>query len=261
MYWKDSCPIAANEDSLCLEYNHIGKYSLFYANEANFKEMYNEVFAEKVCDFESNKKAPLIIDCGSNIGMTTVFFKDKFSLAKIICFEPDPNVYIILEKNINVNKLKDITLINAALSDLDGETDFFGEFYGDHPNSLGNSIIETWGNRGYTDRIKVKAAKLSNFINREVDFLKLDIEGAELQVLEELGDKLKLIRKMLLEIHSSQQEIEMGKVEKIKALLKKYNFQFDIIEKDIKCLLPPKQKPWIKKINPQLHIISAKNMS
>ncbi|MCK4609251.1 MAG: FkbM family methyltransferase [Gammaproteobacteria bacterium] len=190
--------------------------------------------------------------------MSIIYFKNKFPFAKIIGFEPDPNSYAILKKNVAVNEFKDITLINAALSNIEGETDFFGEFNGESPNSLGGSIIQAWGDRGYTEKIRVKAVKLSNFITTEVDFLKLDVEGAELHVLEELGDKLTFIREMSLEVHSSNQEVTMGKINKVTSLLKKYNFSFNVVCKNIACLLPEKQHPWIKKITPHLHIISAK---
>ncbi len=61
----------------------------------------NEIFVEEVYRFQSDTNTPLIIDCGSNIGLSIIYFKRLFPEAKIIGFEPDNEIFKILENNIN----------------------------------------------------------------------------------------------------------------------------------------------------------------
>ncbi len=239
--------------------SQIDGYTVYYINEANFQELYHEIFIEKVYEFKTHKNNPVIFDCGGNIGMAVIFFKILYPDSKITCFEPDPNTYAVLCKNVETNKLKDVILVNAAVSDYEGEIDFFGEFYGEQPNSLGNSIIKEWGDRGYTDRIKVKSVILSKYITSQIDFLKLDVEGVELNVLKELGDKLSLVKQISLETHQVKTETTLNKLTQIKALLMNYDFKVSHICKSIKELLPTIQQPWVEKNDPEICVMNAEN--
>lgn len=236
----------------------VDKYQIFYINEANFQEIYNEIFIEHTYEFKTDKERPFIIDCGSNIGMATIYLKIKYPNAKIICFEPDPIAYFILCKNIKINNLTDILTINAGLAQSTGEVDFFGEFSGKHPNSLGNSIIKEWGDRNYTGKIKVQTVKLSDYIhNEEIDFLKIDVEGAEIDILEDLGKKLDLIKTISLEVHQANNEKNGNKLDRALEILAKHNFLTTYIEKNIKDLLPPKQQKWVSQCSPKLFVVNA----
>ena len=54
-----------------------------------------------------------------------------------------------------------------------------------------------------TNTIEVKAVRLKDFLNREVDFLKIDIEGAENVVLSDIADNLHFVKNMFLEYHGT----------------------------------------------------------
>lgn len=187
-----------------------------------------------------------------------MFFKDLYPSAKILCFEPDPKAFEVLQANVFNNKLEEVTLINAALSRKEGEIDFFGQIFVDSPDARGNSIIDTWGlQRTISNTTKVKSAKLSSYINSEVDFLKLDIEGAEQQVLEELEreNKLSLVKELAIEVHQADKIKHINDINIITALLDRNQFKIAVVEKDKESLLPEQIKQWAKKVNPHLFAI------
>lgn len=90
---------------------------------------------------------------------------------------------------IKRNNLSKIELINAALSSQEGERVFF-------PDGTDGGSLVFDSNKEPT---KIKAVRLSDYINEPVDFFKMNIEGAELDVLTEISDKLHFINEMVIE--------------------------------------------------------------
>jgi FkbM family methyltransferase len=231
--------------------------TIYYNNEESARQTIAEIFGNRHYQFKADKENPFIIDAGSNIGIATLFLKKIYPAAKIICFEPDPNAFDVLQLNIQANHLQDVTLINAALSSHDGLVDFYGQIHVDHPDARGNSIIDVWGGqRATVNRIQVQSVRLSSFLDDHIDFLKLDIEGAEEEVLTELGVKLKFIKQMCLEFHDAKIMQETNNLDRVKALLEYHGFNYEIIANDI-SILPGAVKDWANKINPHLYTIKA----
>ena len=244
-------------DSEHYQFIKFNDFTVYHNNEESAKQTLQEIFGNGHYQFETTKKDPLIIDAGSNIGVATLFFKMHYPAAKIICFEPDPNAFAVLKFNIAANQLKDVTVINAALSKTEGFVDFYGQIHGKNPDARGNSIIDAWGEqRTINQKIRVRSLKLSSYIHSAIDFLKLDIEGAEEQVLQELGSKLKLIKAMSIEFHHAEKIQPINDLDRIKLRLSQFGFNYDVIPNDI-SVLPDPVKDWVKRINPHLFTIKA----
>ena len=96
-------------------------------------------------------------------------------------------------------------------------------------------------------------------MDREVDFLKLDIEGAEQQVLVELeqAGKLKFIKEIAIEGHEADQMMDVNDISKIVDLLERNSFSVHVIEKNIMDMLPEQVSAWAKKMQPRLFDIRA----
>jgi FkbM family methyltransferase len=118
--------------------------------------------------------SPVILDCDANIGLAMLFFKRLYPKARISCFEADPTTAAVLQKNVDQNHLTDVTGHNLMLSNEEGEHSFFID---DVAGSLTMSSIPDRHPNGR--EIKVSSGRLSRFIERPVDLLKLDVEGAE----------------------------------------------------------------------------------
>ena len=236
------------------------QFRVYYNNLESARQTIDEILNERPYEFSSNKAQPFIIDAGSNIGIATLFFKERAPQAKILCFEPDPNAFKWLQKNIASNKLNGVTLVNAAVSGQEGEINFFGQISVKNPDARGNSIFEAWGHqRKVNNTIKVKAVKLSSYIHEEVDFLKIDIEGAEQQVLEDLETekKLSFIKEMAIEVHMTDKMGGVNDAYVIANLLKRNHFSITINEINIKNVLPASVSHWAKEAHPRLFVIRA----
>lgn len=169
-------------------------HSLHVHDHASFRLGRNELFKEEVYKFTSDKKNPFIIDCGCNIGMSILYFKSLYPAATILGFEADPYIFSFLEKNIKSYRLENVTLINKAVWDAEDETlSFLAE------GGAGGRLEQRSSGSKYID---VKTARLKNYISREVDFLKLDIEGAEHKVIADCADELKFVKTLFIEYHS-----------------------------------------------------------
>lgn len=197
------------------EANLIGGVML--ADSLSFVAGYEEIFRRENYKVAFSSKEPFIIDCGSNIGLSIIYFKTHFPDATIMGFEPDPKIFKILKEN--VSKFQNIVLYNKALSDEKGILNFISEggFSGRLNNEAAGSNI-----------IEVETDRLSSYIIRKVDLLKVDIEGAEYEVLKEIQPKLQMIDKLFIEYHSisnKEQNLDL-----ILALLKEEGYRVHIKE-------------------------------
>ncbi len=152
-----------------------------------FTFMFEEIFLRGDYRFEARSSAPTIIDAGANVGAAVLYFKTLYPEASIAAFEPDPSVFEALRTNVEVNGLAGITLHQAAVGGEPGRANLGGE--------------RRHGEVGGSGEIEV--VRLSDHIEGRVDFLKLDVEGAETSVISELAESGKLgsIEQMAIEYH------------------------------------------------------------
>ena len=160
--------------------------------------LYTEIFLKQVYQVHLAQQKPFIIDCGANIGVSVLFFKKRDPESVIWAFEPNPNSFHLLKKNVLQNRLQDVTLYNCALSSVNGRSKFFIPL---NKNSL-NGSSRAGLNEGY--ETTVEARKLSDLVGDvKPDFVKMDIEGDEVIVIKDLIDhgRLTSINEFIIEYH------------------------------------------------------------
>jgi FkbM family methyltransferase len=169
-----------------------------YNTRSDMLGLYNEIFLNKIYDFKADNQRPLIIDGGANIGMATLRFKKLYPYSRIVCFEPQPLIFELLQKNLVDNHLRDVAPYCLALTGEEKPLDFYVSTDG-----VTDCCASVYGVNGNCKKFTVMGAKLSSFITEKVDLLKLDIEGSELPVLRELeaSGKLEWVKNMVLEYH------------------------------------------------------------
>jgi FkbM family methyltransferase len=167
-----------------------------------FLTLISEIFFRRIYYFQSDSASPVILDAGSNIGMSILFFKRLYPQCRVVGFEPDPRTFEILEGNVRRNHWQDVEVFNQALYSTDGTIDFYSD--ASRAGSGRNSVLRDRVAEPARRRCQiVQAVRLSRFVAGEVDLLKMDIEGSEGAVIQELSDanKLKFIKQMFIEYH------------------------------------------------------------
>lgn len=185
---------------------------------ASYLFIYDEIFQKEIYRFKSETPKPLILDCGANIGLSLIYFKHLFPDATIIAFEPDPLIFEILSNNISAFQLQEVRLLNNALWEEEGEFDFYAE------GADGGRLLKD--DDTADGRIKIKALQLSKFLDRPVDLLKIDIEGAEYEVLKQCESVLYNVGRIFVEYHSAVNKEQ--RLDEILALLKNAGFRYYI---------------------------------
>jgi FkbM family methyltransferase len=173
-------------------------FRIRFLDYRRFIFLVNEVFVDTPYLFPTQKRAPFIIDCGANIGTASLFFKSVYPDAEILAFEPDPETYRTLTWNLRENSLAGVTAVNKAVGDAGAAVPFYSD-----PGAPGDLRMSLVPQRKSGAVQYIECVRLSGYVDREVDFLKIDVEGAEHAVLKDLSDagRLPLIRSMIIEYH------------------------------------------------------------
>ena len=177
-----------------------------------------ELFIENTYKFNTDKQSPKIIDCGSNVGLSIIYFKRLFPNAKITGFEPDKNLFNILKQNLKTFGYSDVELINKAVYTKNGTIKFLAS------GNVGGRICDEESK----DTTELDTARLQDFLNEEIDFLKIDIEGAEYDVIMDCKTQLKNVKNLFIEYHSLEKNEQ--KLDEILKVVKEAGFKYYIKE-------------------------------
>jgi FkbM family methyltransferase len=206
---------------------------------ANAYMQYKDEFVRRNYAFASEREAPVVIDGGANMGMFTLATLRDHPGARITAFEPDPGVLALLRENLERNGARDVTLVNAALGGDDGEMGFTPD------GQAGGMLLAAGG------PMRVRVERLSRYLDEEVDFLKLNIEGAEFDVMREVRDSgcIGRVRAMVIEYHGwPSGEQRLGA---LLSLLDSAGFRYLVHDQDEQSnprtkppFRPPGGEPW-----------------
>lgn len=157
-----------------------------------FLNQFESIFIDEIYRFKTKNNIPVIIDCGSNMGTSVLYFKQLYPQAYIYAFEPDVAIFSILQSNIALNNLSKVEAINKAVY-IDNQERYFLS-----SNAQSGSIVNN------DSSAKVSCIRLKDFLSSfaHIDFLKLDIEGAEVEVLNDIKELLFKVNHVFVEYHS-----------------------------------------------------------
>ncbi len=206
----------------------LGNHDFAFHHARCFYDTYVEVFKEKMYEFTPIHTKPYIIDCGANMGLSVLYFALTYPGAEIIAFEPEAPIYNLLLRNIETYNLKNVQVFRKALWNELTTLNFYTD------TGMGGSVENAFSDQ---QPAVVETALLSSFITKPVDFLKIDIEGAELTVLKECASKLHLVENLFVEYHSYANKTQQ--LDELLLLLKNAGFRYHIKESFVH------QKPFV----------------
>jgi FkbM family methyltransferase len=141
-------------------------------------------------------------DVGANLGWFTCLAAKHLPDGKVFSFEMDEQNYYLLEINVRLNQASNVELVHAAVSDQPGRITYRKP--GLEPRAT-FSILPGEAPADASRVVGVDAVTLDGyFAARDVmpDFVKIDVEGAELQVLRGMSDLIRRVRpRLLVEVH------------------------------------------------------------
>lgn len=195
-------------------------HTLYIHDIDSFHLCEKELFHSEMYKFNSQTSNPLIIDCGTNIGMSIIYFKQLYPDAQIVGFEADEYIYDFLKRNVESYNFRDVQIINEAVYNRIGKFSFFNE------GGAGGRIEQDDNVKSYKN---VSAVRLRTYLeNKKIDFLKLDIEGAEYEVLKDCEDLLINIDHIFVEYHSFPDRSQ--NLQDILSILSNAGFKYHIKE-------------------------------
>lgn len=176
-----------------------------------------EIFGAGIYEFRSEAARPRILDCGANIGLSVLYFKTIHPGARVVAFEPDPAIFRVLEANVASFGLRDVELRQAAVWTENGSIEFKPE------GGFSGRILP-----GAAGAVGVPSVRLRDWLDEPVDFLKIDIEGAEMDVLSDCADRLDNVKRLFIEYHA-----ECGRPQRLDemlAMVRRAGFRYQIHE-------------------------------
>lgn len=165
---------------------------IFAPDTLSFIWQYKEIFADESYRFLTESSDPIIYDCGANIGTSCIYFSKSYPSAKIKAFEPDPNIVQTLLTNLKENNLNNVEVFNKAVWINNDGISLSLE------GADGASMYST------SNQAKVSSIRLKDLLEKEskIDLLKVDIEGAEYEVIKDCRNSLSSVKNIFIEYHS-----------------------------------------------------------
>lgn len=177
------------------------KYPIFLRFPSSDLPTFRQIFFDKEYDFSVSKDPEVIVDAGANIGLSSVYFANKYPKAKIIAIEPEETNYLHLKKN--VASYQNIVPVQAALWGHNGEIDLVDPGLGKWGFMTQNSGKSKNSNKHTYQKISAKTVDqvMREHHLRNIDILKIDIEGAEKEVFCDTSLWIGKVDSLIIELH------------------------------------------------------------
>ena len=145
------------------------------------------------------KKGDTIVDIGAHIGIFSIMAAKISEYGQVFSFEPEESNYLLLQKNISLNKLKNLRFFNKAVTSKGGKVKLVIS-----PNNKGAHTLLGQGDQ-FQEVSAVTLTEIINFIGgNNINLLKLDCEGSEYDILLNAEPKdLRRIDKIIMEVHET----------------------------------------------------------
>jgi FkbM family methyltransferase len=207
------------------------KHKIYLRTASSDYAIYRQIFIEKQYEYSLKQDPKIIIDCGANIGLASVYFANKYPSAKIIAIEPETSNFELLVANTknypNVHCLKNgIWHKKTNLHIYDAG---MGSW-----NFVTNEV-------DYENENTISAISLTDimvmFKIERIDILKMDIEGSEKEVFDNYDEAwLNNTDLVIIETHD---RMKKGTAKSFFTAISSFNYSMDVRGENIFCELSP----------------------
>ena len=174
------------------------KYPVYVRAATTDLSVLMQVLIERHYDCELPLQPSVIVDAGANVGLSAVFFANKYPEARIVAIEPEPGNFKVLQQNVSA--YPQIQPVEAALWSKDQPISLVDPGIGAH----GFQTVDQ-NPRNCERHALVQAFALDTIMEcfglKTIDILKIDIEGAEKEVLEHSAPWIDKVNVIMLELH------------------------------------------------------------
>jgi FkbM family methyltransferase len=148
-----------------------------------------------------------VIDIGANMGLFTLLAARLADRGRVIAFEPHPGNFACLARHVKAADCKNVELVNTAIGERSGRAVLSCETFVTHRIEPQLELRRDQPTNG-AKSVQITVGNLSEFIDERridrVDYLKIDAEGSELEILKGLAaDHVRIVRRVVLEYHDS----------------------------------------------------------
>lgn len=220
-----------------------------------------------LCTYEASTVALLrrllrpgmtVVDVGAHVGYyTRLFSRLVGATGAVYAFEPHPRNFSLLEHN--TKRLTNVVRISLALSDREGETRLFESAQA----TGGHSLLASRG--PYTREIAVRTTSLDEWVGeRDIDLIKLDVEGAELEVLRGARKMIGRARRLALivEFYPRAQAARGMDPRTLLDELRALGFDLALIEEGLGRLIPlerwPTAEAFVRSVPKYVNLLGTK---
>ena len=205
------------------------KVPLAFRPNTSDKWLLNKIFNEQEYNFKiENFRPQLILDCGANVGYSAAYFASKYPQTKIIAVEPEPLNFKML--TYNTHFFDNVTCINSAIWYNEGYIKILPDMPG---NTLAFMTEDTTADNPEALKTTTISKLLLNSGFEEIDILKIDIEGAECEVFNDIAkpdEWLSKVKVMVIELHD---RMKIGCSHIFFKAVSRHDFYMDIIGENL----------------------------
>jgi FkbM family methyltransferase len=231
VFWYKSFKFLRPGNSTLLKFR-VPKYNYeFYCriNKDDFKIM--TIHEDDIIEHFTPKQGDIVIDIGAHIGLYTIVSSKRVGTnGKVVAIEADPGNFEMLNRNIKLNQLTNVIPLNYAVYSKETKLKLYLPS-GESGFTKYNTIMSDWVNT--KDKfVEVNANTLDYLLQskgirgEEVNWIKIDVEGAEFEVLKGAHNVLSKSKDiaLLMELHGPPNVYRP----KVQELLNLYNFKIEL---------------------------------
>jgi FkbM family methyltransferase len=181
-------------------------------------------------------RGELFVDVGANVGTYSTRLSSHFR--RVYAFEPNPNILPILKERVDSSSRQNITVFPMALSDVNGHSEFYIDRHEGFVGSVETLMPVFNYNPGFgpgtgpahkyvgKENVVVSTATYDSKIREVADLVKIDVEGAEFNVLRGAKDALTngRIKRIMVELH------DKNATEELFGILAGYGFKLKLLD-------------------------------